>query len=102
LPPVEPKPIETGAERAESERDGLIREAREVLGVLNDAHKSAYEEFRVWAAAKDPPVRNIGELDGPALRGAVKKLKALLVAAQTAQAQDTAAEAPQPEGEPDA
>lgn len=106
LPEVEPpKPIQTGAEREQSEREQLVVEARQVLGVLNEEHKDAYKEFGVWAAAKDPPVRDIGALDGAALRGVVKKLKALLAAAvaavKTAEEQDTDAEAPQPEG-PDA
>lgn len=112
LPQVEqPKPIQTGAEVEEADREQLILQARETLAVLNDQYKPAYEEFRVWAAAKKPPVRDIGTLDGAALRGVVKKLTALHDAAKTKEEQDKTAEAPDktegvlptpPEGGPDA
>lgn len=103
LPQVEPpKPIQTGAEREQSEREQLTAEARAILAVLNEQYKPAYEEFRVWAAAKNPPVRDIGALVGGELRGVVKKLQALHAAATAKQEQDNAAEAPQAEGKPDA
>lgn len=101
LPVVEPpKPIATvvtEAEKAEDNRAQLIRDARSILEELNEKHKEAYAEFGVWAAAQQPPLRNLDAIPDPRLRGVVKKLRVLLKTAEdvalAAAAQD-AAEAP--------
>lgn len=98
---------QTGAEKAEQTREEIINEARALLQELHDQHSDTYTEFLAWSRAKNPPVRNIADLDGPALRGCLKKLqtfvkdareKAATVAAQdaSAEAPDAAAEAPEP------
>jgi hypothetical protein len=94
-PAAEPVPVvRTAPERAADEHATMVQRARDLLTEAQADYPGVLERFRDWGAQREPPVRNLNELRGGALRGAVRTLERLVDEAK----QNAAAR----EGEPDA
>jgi DNA-binding transcriptional MocR family regulator len=73
-------------------RKELVNEGSTLPGVL--------DAFREWGQKRNPPVRNLGNLHGAALRGAIKKLEKLVEEGKQRAAEQGDAPPPEPAEQP--
>lgn len=105
--PSEPvtAPVRTGAEQQVETEEQLCERAKVLWHDLGNTYPEAAAEFGLWAQSRTPPVRNLRDVKGPALKGVVKKMEKLIQAALAEQAQverlaDVASLDPIPDAEP--
>jgi hypothetical protein len=84
----------TAGESAADEHAALVQRARDLLTEAQNDYPDVLSAFRDWGAQREPPVRNLNELRGGALRGAVRTLERLVDEAK----QNAAAREGEPEG----
>lgn len=80
-------PVRTGAEQQVDTEEQLAERARVLWRDLSKTYPEKAAEFGVWAQSRTPPIRNLSDVKGPALRGVVKKMEKLVQEAVDAEAQ---------------
>jgi hypothetical protein len=90
-PTAEPAPAKSKEEQQADEHKALVARARELVNEGSEL-PGVLDEFKEWGQKRNPPVTNLGNLRGPALKGAIKKLEKLVEAGK-----QRAADAPPPE-----
>jgi hypothetical protein len=76
-PTAEPAPQRSKEEEQADEHKAMIARARELVGEGSNL-PGVLDAFKEWGEKRNPPVRNLGNLRGAALRGAIKKLEKLV------------------------
>jgi hypothetical protein len=76
-PTAEPAPQKSKEEEQADEHKALVARARTLLEEGKN-YPGVLDAFRDWGQKRNPPIRNLGNLHGAALRGAIKKLEKLV------------------------
>jgi hypothetical protein len=98
-PTAEPAPAKTREEEQADEHKEMVARARALVEEGSN-YPGVLDEFREWGQKRNPPVRNLGNLRGAALRGAIKKLEKLVEAGKARAAESGDAPPPEPAEQP--
>jgi hypothetical protein len=98
-PTAEPAPQKSREEQQADEHKEMIARARALVGEGSNL-PGVLDAFKEWGEKRNPPVRNLGNLRGAALRGAIKKLEKLVEEGKQRAAEQGDAPPPEPAEQP--
>jgi hypothetical protein len=98
-PTAEPAPAKTREEQQADEHAAMVARAKELVNE-GSTLPGVLDAFREWGQKRNPPVRNLGNLHGAALRGAIKKLEKLVEEGKQRAAEQGDAPPPEPAEQP--